>query len=230
MKKKKQKNLLTPRQIALVVICVVLVFAVYIYILFLKPITPDITYAAVRVPSAVADPEGAAVKEVLKSGKAVRLDLAGCPNLCRVSDTLYRGAQPTREGFENLKALGIKTVISLRDHHSDEDLLEGTGLTYISIATDTWDISHDKVAAFLRAAVDPAAAPVFVHCQHGADRTGVMVASYRVVVQGWEKKRAVREMTHGGFGYHPLWVELPDVVRSLDADALKTQIGQAQKQ
>lgn len=230
MKKRIQNNLFTPRKIGLMVLCAVLVLAVYIYILFLKPITPDIAYAAVRVPSAVADPDGPAVKDVLKSGKAVRIDLAGCPNLCRVSETLYRGAQPTREGFEHLKTLGIKTVISLRAHHSDEELLEGTGLTYISIPTDTWEIPHDKAAAFLRVAADPEAAPVFVHCQHGADRTGVMVASYRVVVEGWEKNRAIREMTHGGFGYHPLWMELPNVVRSLDVDALKTQIGYAQKQ
>ena len=123
MKKKKQMNLLTPRQVVLVVLLFVLVLAGYIYFLFLKPIAPDVHYAAIRVPSAADDPEGSAVEEVIKSGKAVRIDLPGCPNLCKVSNTLYRGAQPTREGFERLKKLGIKTVVSLRDHHSDEELL-----------------------------------------------------------------------------------------------------------
>jgi protein tyrosine phosphatase (PTP) superfamily phosphohydrolase (DUF442 family) len=228
MKKKIQKNLLSPRQIVLIVLFIVLMLAGYFYLLFLRPIAPDILYASVLVPSAADDPDGFAVNDILKSGKAVRFDLGGCPNLCKVSETLYRGAQPTREGFENLKKLGIKTVVSLRDHHSDEELLEGIGLSYIPISTDTWDISFEKVAAFLQVAIDPDASPVFVHCQHGADRTGVMVASYRVAVQGWEKTRAIREMTHGGFGYHPLWVKLPDVVRSLDVEYLKALIGPIQ--
>jgi protein tyrosine phosphatase (PTP) superfamily phosphohydrolase (DUF442 family) len=226
-KKRIQKNLLKPKQIALIVLFIVLVLAGYVYFLFLKPITPDSNFAAVRVAGAAENPNSPEVEKVLQSGKAVRIDLAGCPNLCKVSDTLYRGAQPTEEGFANLKKLGIKTIISLRDHHSDKTLLVGTGLSYIPMATDTWEITPAKAAGFLRVAVDPNAAPVYVHCQHGADRTGAMVAAYRMVIQDVEKKKAIREMTHGGFGFHPLWTELPDFLRRLDVDAMKKQLGQA---
>jgi len=229
MKKKKQKNLLTPRQIVLIVLFFVLALAGYTYFIFFKPIAPDYNYTAVSVASAAQNPDSPEVEELIKSGKAVRIKLSGCPNLCKVSDTLYRGAQPTREGFENLKKLGIKTVISLRDHHSDEELLAGTELNYIPLSSDTWEVTPDRIADFLQVATTPDAAPVFVHCLHGADRTGTMVASYRIVVQNWEKNRAIREMTHGGFGYHPIWMELPNILRSLDVEALKTQIGQDQK-
>ncbi len=228
-KKRIQKNLLKPKHILAIVSFIVLVLAGYVYFLFLKPVSPDSNYAAVRVASAAENPNSPEVEKALQSGKAVRISLAGCPNLCKVSDTLYRGAQPTQEGFANLKKLGIKTIVSLRDHHSDEELLAGMGLIYATIATDTWELTPDKVAAFLRIAVDPNAAPVFVHCQHGADRTGVMIAAYRMVVQNVEKKKAIREMTHGGFGYHPLWTELPDFLRKLDVDALKKQVEQEQK-
>lgn len=228
-KKRIQKELLKPKQIAVIVLFIVLVLAGYVYFLFLKPITPDSNFAAVRIAGAAENPGSPEVEKVLQSGKAVRIDLAGCPNLCKVSDTLYRGAQPTAEGFANLKKLGIKTIVSLRDHHSDEALLAGTGLAYVSAATDTWELTSDKVAAFLRIAVDPNAAPVFVHCQHGADRTGAMVAAYRMVVQDVEKKKAIREMTHGGFGYHPLWTELPNFLRKLDVETMKKQIGREQK-
>ncbi len=228
MKKKKTK-LFTKRQVTLIVLFFVLAMAGYVYFLFFKPIAPDYNYTPVSVASAAENPNNSEVEDVLKSGKAVRIHLPGCPNLCKVSDTLYRGAQPTREGFENLKKLGIKTIVSLRDHHSDEELLTGTGLEYIPLSTDTWEVSPDTIAAFLKVAVDPDAAPVFVHCLHGADRTGTMVASYRIVIQGWEKKRAIREMTHGGYGYHPLWVELPNILRALDVEAMKTQIGHVQQ-
>ena len=80
--------------------------------------------------------------------------------------------------------------------------------------------------AFLRVVADPARVPVFVHCSHGADRTGAMTAAYRVVVQGWDKEEAIREMIQGGFGYHTLWDNLPATIRKLDVPALKPR-GQA---
>jgi tyrosine-protein phosphatase SIW14 len=191
---------------------------------FLKPVSADPRFAAVAVPGAAQNPDSPEVQAVLKSGKAVRLDLAGCPNLCKVSDTLYRGAQPTAEGFENLKKLGIKTVINLRDHHTDQELLGTTGLIYNPIPIDTWDISDKTVVKFLHAVTDPNAAPVFVHCQHGADRTGTMIAVYRMVIENIERNKAIWEMTHGGFGYHPLWSELPAYLRTLDVDKIKQEM------
>ena len=69
---------------------------------------------------------------------------------------------------------------------------------------------------FLRVVTDPPRQPLFVHCHHGADRTGLMTAVYRVVVQSWSKDEAIREMTEGGYGYHPLWTGLPAYVRRTD--------------
>ncbi len=102
------------------------------------------------------------------------------------------------EGFKNLEESGIKTVVNLRANHGDEELLEGTSLRYVRIAMNTWAPKEEDVAKFLKIATDATAQPMFVHCQHGADRTGTMVAAYRVVVQGWTKESAVREMTAGG--------------------------------
>ena len=100
-----------------------------------------------------------------------------------------------------------------------------TGLQYIPIPIDTWDIQDQTVVNFLRVATDPNAAPVFVHCQHGADRTGTMVAAYRMVIQNQDRNKAILEMIHGGFGYHPLWSELPAYLRSLDAEKIKQEMG-----
>jgi len=144
------------------------------------------------------------------------ITLEGVPNLHKVSDSLYRSAQPTAVGMENLKRLGIKTVVNLRYAHSDQRLLGDTGLVSEAIPMNTWDISAAEAARFLRIVSDPKRTPVLVHCQHGADRTGTMCATYRIAVQGWTKTDAIREMTEGGFGFHAVWRNLIHWVEKLD--------------
>jgi len=149
---------------------------------------------------------------------------AGLPNLHRVSDALYRGAQPEEKGFAELKRLGIRTVVNFRTLHSDRAECEKTGLDYVQITCQAWEAEEDEVVDFLRVLRDPARQPVFVHCQHGADRTGMMVAIYRIVEEGWTKEDAIAEMTGGGFGYHPIWTELVEYVEGLDARALREKL------
>ncbi len=151
-------------------------------------------------------------------------DLEGLPNFYKVSDTLYRGAQPDDAGFTELKKLGVKTVVNLRSLHSDRSECAKSGLDYVKISAQAWEAEEDEVVEFLEILSDSAWHPVFVHCQHGADRTGLMVAVYRIVVQGWSKDEAIREMTDGGFGYHSIWKGLIEYIRNLDVDALRQQI------
>ena len=81
---------------------------------------------------------------------------------------------------------------------------------------------------FLKTATDPALTPVFVHCQYGSDRTGMMCAAYRVVVCGWSNDEAIDEMVNGGFGFHRQWQDLVEFIRRLDVDRIKKQL-QAQE-
>jgi len=145
-------------------------------------------------------------------------------NFHQVSGDLYRGAQPDRHGFRELERLGIKTVVNLRLTSSDRKQLEGTSLVPVDIPAEPWDLEEPDILAFLRVASDPARVPVFVHCSHGAERTGAMAAIYRVVVQGWDKEEAIREMTEGGFGYHTVWDNLPATLRKLDVAGLKSKL------
>ena len=156
---------------------------------------------------------------------ATPIQMPGTPNLHQVSATLYRSAQPSAEGMRNLQALGVKTVINLRAFHSDRDELAGLKLSDEHIFMKTWHPEREDVVRFLRVATDPDRAPVLVHCQHGADRTGTMVAIYRVAVQGWSMDDAVLEMTRGGFGFHEVWVNLVPWLHALDIDAIKKQAG-----
>jgi protein tyrosine phosphatase (PTP) superfamily phosphohydrolase (DUF442 family) len=155
------------------------------------------------------------------------LALPGAPNLHKVTDSLYRGAQPTAAGMRNLARLGVRTVVSLRAFHSDRARLRQTGLGYEHIFMKTWHPEEEDVVRFLKIATDPARAPVFVHCQHGADRTGAMIALYRIVVQGWTKREAIDEMTGGGYGFHAIWTNLPPWIERLDIAALKAKVAHA---
>ena len=103
--------------------------------------------------------------------------------------------------------------------------LKLAGLAYEHISFKAWHAEHEDVVRFLRIVADPARQPVFVHCQHGADRTGMMTAIYRIAVQGWSKEDAIAEMTEGGFGFHSIWTNLVEYVRKLDVDRLKREAG-----
>ncbi len=152
------------------------------------------------------------------------VNVPGVENAYRVSPALYRGEQPTSLGMKNLERLGIKTVVSLRAFHSDRDLIEGTGLNYERITFQTWDPEEDELIRFLEIVTNPEMTPALVHCLHGSDRTGAMCAAYRIVVEGWSKEEAIREMKSGGYGHHKIWIHLESWIDELDVDALKAAV------
>ena len=156
---------------------------------------------------------------------AERIELPGLPNLHKTSDDLYRGAQPTAEGMKQLEKLGVKTVINLRSMHSDRDDIKGTGLAYEHINMTTLNTEDKDVVRFLQIVTDSNCTPVFVHCKHGADRTGMVCAIYRIAVQGWSKDEAIEEMTKGGFGFHIIWKNLPEYIRNMDVDEIRHGAG-----
>jgi tyrosine-protein phosphatase SIW14 len=156
---------------------------------------------------------------------ATPIQRKGLPNLYQVSPTLYRGAQPSALGMRQLKAMGIKTVVNLRSFNSDRDKLGKTGLAYEHIYMKAWHPEREDIIRFLQITTDTNRTPVFVHCQHGADRTGLMCAVYRVAVCGWTKDEAIQEMTQGGFRHHAIWANLVTFIRDLDIDAIKKEAG-----
>ncbi|HNS18983.1 MAG TPA: tyrosine-protein phosphatase [Sedimentisphaerales bacterium] len=157
------------------------------------------------------------------------LTLPGLPNLHKVSDDLYRGAQPTTEGIEQLDALGIKTIINLRSSDTDRDILDKAGPTYERIPMVAWNAEDEDVVRFLQIIADETRLPAFVHCRRGADRTGLMVAVYRIVVQGWGKEQATDEMTRGGFRFYSGWQNLVRYIRDLDVDAIRRRAGLSER-
>jgi protein tyrosine phosphatase (PTP) superfamily phosphohydrolase (DUF442 family) len=151
------------------------------------------------------------------------MQVQGLPNLYKVSDDLYRGALPTTEGLEELKKLGVHTVIDLRESDGDQAKMAELGLTYQHIPMTALHVKDENVVQFLRIAGAPDHAPMFVHCQRGADRTGLMCAVYRIAFQGWTKEQALAEMTQGGFRFNYGYQNVVNYIRDANIDELKRQ-------
>jgi tyrosine-protein phosphatase SIW14 len=151
---------------------------------------------------------------------AEKLKLAGVPRAGKVSDVLFRGAQPSAQGLAELKKLGITTIVDLRGNRgpvaSERREVESLGMRFIDIPVLGWSTpSNAQVVEFLSLFVDPKQ-KVFVHCYYGEDRSGVMVAAYRIAAQNWTADQAVSEMYSFGFHYH-LYPAMKSYVREFPA-------------
>jgi protein tyrosine/serine phosphatase len=136
-------------------------------------------------------------------------------NFGRINDTYYRGAQPSERGFADLAKLGVKTVIDLtaEDHGDERSIVERNGMKFYRIPlTTSAPPSGSAVDTFLKLVTDPASQPVFVHCQGGRHRTGVMTALYRITQNNWTADRAYAEMKQYRFDRFPTHPKLKNFV------------------
>jgi protein tyrosine/serine phosphatase len=153
------------------------------------------------------------------------LNHPGLSNFYEVTTNLYRGAQPTAKGITELHAMGIKTILNLRSYHSDHHLVSSGDLKLARLHMKPWRAADEDVVAFLKIVSNTNTLPVFVHCQRGADRTGMVCAMYRIVECGWTKEAAIKEMKEGGFHFNPGWQNLVDYINRVDVEELKKRAG-----
>jgi tyrosine-protein phosphatase SIW14 len=130
----------------------------------------------------------------------------GIHNFYQVDEHVYRGAQPTDEGFQYLAKIGVKTVIDLRGagegRRNEESVVTAAGMKYINIPmTGLTPPSEAEITKILGMLEDGTTSPVFVHCQRGADRTGAVIASYRIEHDGWDNARALKEAMANGMSF-----------------------------
>ena|ERR1700704_1504292 len=122
----------------------------------------------------------------------------GIKNFDKVDAHVYRGAQPTDEGFQYLAKLGVKTIIDLRETDersmAEEHVVTGAGMQYVNVPmtghTPPTEVEITRILAVLE---DGATGPVFVHCQRGADRTGAVIAAYHIDHDKWDNARALQD-------------------------------------
>jgi protein tyrosine/serine phosphatase len=128
------------------------------------------------------------------------------PNFHKVSDQLYRGAQPLNGAAKKLAELGVKTVINLRGEDDlsrvEQKEVETAGLRYFSVGMPGLSAPSDEQVARVMAIINsPENQPVFIHCKRGADRTGTIAAVYRISNEGWTAERAIAEARLHGMSW-----------------------------
>jgi protein tyrosine/serine phosphatase len=130
----------------------------------------------------------------------------GVTNFQKVDDHVYRGAQPTDQGFKSLAKLGIKTIVDLRESGDrsvvEEKMVRAAGMEYVAVPMNGMEApSNDKVVKVLALLEDTSTGPVFVHCKRGADRTGAVIACYRMEHDRWKNDQALTEAKSLGMSF-----------------------------
>lgn len=147
-------------------------------------------------------------------------------NFYKVTDGVYRGDRPTAEDLKELQSRGIKTLLDLETFHTDRYVIaeSKTNFKFLHIRMNPWDIDDDDIVTALDILTDKNNFPIYVHCKHGSDRTGVVIAMYRIVVQGWSKEDAIAEMKGGGYGFHLIWENIPEYIQKVDVEKIKSSM------
>lgn len=129
----------------------------------------------------------------------------GIENFYQVDQNVFRGAQPTEGGFKYLAEIGVKTVIDLREadqrSRAEEGLVTAAGMTYVNIPMTGLTPPTEAEISRALGILEGGSGAVFVHCKRGADRTGVVIASYRIDHDGWDSERALREAKARGMSF-----------------------------
>jgi protein tyrosine/serine phosphatase len=129
----------------------------------------------------------------------------GILNYGKVSDHLYRGAQPDAEGIKSLKRLGVKMIVNLRmagDQWKEEAALaQASGIQYTNFPMSGAGRPNEDQVRQILSLFESCPNPVFVHCQHGCDRTGTIVACYRIQHDHWSSDLALREAKKYGISF-----------------------------
>jgi len=144
-------------------------------------------------------------------------------NWYKIDDKVYRSAQPDSRGMKDAERFGIRNVLNLRNYHSDDDEVKGTGVKIFRVKMEAGDIEDDHIITALRI-IGHAEGPVLVHCMHGSDRTGAVIAMYRIVFLNWNKETAVDEMVNGGYGFHGMYGNIIHYVQKCDVLKIREQV------
>src|SRR5512133_1663315 len=174
-----------------------------------------ISFAAIHSAQAGSTPSTIILSSEVHSSERL-YNLPGLSNVGRVAPGVLRGAQPDKTGYATLKAMGVRTVIDMCTSENEKAPVEAAGMRAVAIPIEmTRNGLKEKVDHVVALMADPANLPVYVHCRHGQDRTGIVVAAYRMKQQGWSLADTEAEMQ--AFGFNDVWVNFKKFIRQYGA-------------
>lgn len=149
-------------------------------------------------------------------------------NLHTVEPGFYRSAQPNREGYALLHKMGVKTILNLKSASSakrERDAVRGYGMSVVNVAMSGFSTPTFEQMDRALTVLETAPRPLLAHCAHGKDRTGFVVASYRVLVRKASVAQAVQEAKDAGCCF-VMFEDLSSFLRKYEAhrrSALSTE-------
>lgn len=137
---------------------------------------------------------------------------------------MYRCEQPNSRGMKELEKMGVLSILNLRNRTNDKRKARNVNLNLHRVAINAWRMNYDDIVTSLKI-IQQSKKPIVVHCLHGADRTGVIIAAYRMVFQNWTKQEAIDEFLDPKFGFHIKWFKnLHELLTNLDIQKLKSDL------
>ena len=145
-------------------------------------------------------------------------------NFHRVSNELYRSAQPSAEGMRALEKAGIRTVLNLRQWHSDNQEAKDTALILYRVSINTAAFQEEEIVEALQI-LHRAVKPALVHCWHGSDRTGLIVSLYRMVFENAKKADVLAELRDPIYGHHEMFYpNIGRYIENVNVDVLRQKV------
>jgi protein tyrosine/serine phosphatase len=155
--------------------------------------------------------------------KAERQTIGRLNNVYKIDEGIYRSEQPDKNDFIALEKMGLAEVLNVRRFWTDDRKARNTDLTLHHISMKAGDIEESKVIEALKI-ISNRKGPLLIHCWHGSDRTGMLIAMYRLIFQNWTKDAAIEEMTKGDFGFHSVYGNIIEFVRDADVENIREQV------
>lgn len=145
-------------------------------------------------------------------------------NFYQVSPDVYRSGQPKPTQMAELEKRGFKSILNLRSLNSDNDEASATNLQLFHIKMSAGSFNDQQMIEALKI-IHYAPKPLLVHCWHGSDRTGAVIAMYRIVLQDWPKQAAIDELMQPQFGHHKtIYANIPRYIANADIEMLRAKV------
>jgi protein tyrosine phosphatase (PTP) superfamily phosphohydrolase (DUF442 family) len=144
-------------------------------------------------------------------------------NFYKVNEHIYRSAQPDAEGMQEMHEMGIRHILNLRSRQTDGSSAKDLELTLHNVKMFPHNIEDEDIIKALRI-IKSAKGPLLIHCLYGSDRTGVVIAMYRIVLQNWTREDALKEMINGGYGFHTIYKNIPSYIKNADIERIRAEV------
>ncbi|QNK77942.1 dual specificity protein phosphatase family protein [Winogradskyella sp. PAMC22761] len=149
-------------------------------------------------------------------------------NLYQVNSILYRSEQPSKKGFKDIDSIGVKTVLNLRRRWNNKKKSKDFNFNLVHQPIKTKQLNEDDILNALNV-IQNSEQPVLVHCWHGSDRTGTIIAAYRMVIENWSKELAIEEFKNENLGYHfKMYPHLLILLKNLDIEKLQNNLNKTE--